>query len=580
MSFGAMAAVLVVVGLFSPLIAKAEAAVSMQQAGGRFKVLVVPLDSKALDKKFGKKVAEALSELIDELPTHKSISEKEFSRALKKYDVNREDLNAIRARQLANLMGAQVVYYGTVVRNGALYAVESTFIDVQTGDEVAVPEVPVADKSDESVEKVTTAAIAAFGEQVRFVRARAFCAEYVASQQPDNALRNCNEALAINPQSVPALFNKGLAFRQLFENETEGTDGWADSAVAYFSAVREVRPGHKDALQNEAYIRSRNGEAELASELYEQFLELDPTNVPVRLKVAYDLAQVGLMAEAIAIIDEGLELDSDNFDLLQSQGDYSLRFASEIEAEDPDRAAVYVDKAVIAYEKVLELKGEETDLAIIENTMAAYTKADRSQEAVAFAQRALAAHSDSPRLWSLYADALARLDRYSDASQAMDSALALDESYHNGYLKRGQFKLRNGDEAGALADFDLAISSGTSTEADVFNLFWGEAHNARSGGNQREAAKNFERSARYADASQKAEVEFWWAYSYYQLGEQIASDESASVNQLERAHSAFQKAGTHFARAGSVRKEVPQLKDATGKWLMNIEARIKRAQRN
>ena len=33
-------------------------------------------------------------------------------------------------------------------------------------------------------------------------------------------------------------------------------------------------------------------------------------------------------------------------------------------------------------------------------------------------------------------------------------------------------------------------------------------------------------------------------------------------------------------RAGQVRQEVPALKDATEKWLLNIDARIKRAQRN
>ena len=135
---------------------------------------------------------------------------------------------------------------------------------------------PVADKSDDSRDAVTAAVIAAFDEQIKFVRARAFCAEYVGSQQPDNALRNCNEALAINAHSVPALFNKALAFRQMFETETEGTNGWADSAVTYFTLVLDDRPGHKDALQNAAYIYSRNGDAEKASELYEQYLELDP----------------------------------------------------------------------------------------------------------------------------------------------------------------------------------------------------------------------------------------------------------------------------------------------------------------
>ena len=568
-----------VLGLSPTLTPESQAAIVTQEPGGRFKVLVVPVESSAMDKKFGEKVAKELSSRISDLPTHQAIPDKEFDRALKRYEVKKEELNAIKARQLANLMGAQVVFYGTIVPSGALYELQSTFIDVQTGDEVAVPPFKLRDKSDETVTAVTDAVISAFEEQVRFVRARAFCADYVGSQQPENALRNCNEALEINPVSVSALFNKGLAFRQLFENEAEGTNGWADSAVAYFERVLEQQPGKKDALENAAYIYSRNGEAERASELYKQFLELDPTNIPVRLKVAYDLANVELMAEAIAIIEEGFEFGEDDLDLLQSLGDYSLRYASELEAVESEETSAYVDKALVAYEKILELKGEETELAIIENALAAYTKAGRSGEAAAFAERALAAHTDSPRLWSLYADALSRLERYTDASQAMDRALQLDEAYPHGYLKRGQFKLRNGDEAAAMADFQMALQAGSSTEADVFTLFWGEAHSARSASQFGDAAKNFERAAKYADASRKQEVEFWWAYSYYQLGERLANSESANVGQLQRAHTAFEAAQTHFARAGNVRSEVPALNDATGKWLLNVEARIKRAQR-
>ena len=283
---------------------------SQQEPGGRFRVLVVPLDCTALDKKFGEKVSKEISKQLEEFSTHAPIPENEYKRALKRYEVKQEDVNAIKARQLANLMGAQVAFFGSCVPAGTRYQVDASFIDVSTGDEVGVPEVTVADKSDNSVMSVADASIVAFQEQVRFVRARQFCADYVGSQQPENALRNCNEALEINSSSVQTLMNKGLAFRQLYESETEeeitGTNGWADSAVTYFERVLEVDPGRREALQNAAYIYSQKGEASKASELYKDYLELDPANVPVRLKVAYDLAQANLMAEAIEIIQAGL----------------------------------------------------------------------------------------------------------------------------------------------------------------------------------------------------------------------------------------------------------------------------------
>ena len=560
-----------------------------QEPGGRFRVLVVPLESSALDKRFGGKVADAIMERLEEFTTHVPIPEKEFKRALKRYEVKLEDLNPIKARQLANLMGAQVVFVGSVTPAGALFQLEAGFIDVKTGDEVRVPELTIRDKKDESVQAVTDAAITAFESQVRFIRARAFCAEYVGSQQPENALRNCNEALAINPNSVPAMFNKAMAFRQLFENaEREGTNGsdvglensYADTAIFYFERVLELQPGHPDALQNAAYIYSKVGDAERAAEYYRQYLEFDPTNVPVRLKVAYDLAQAGVMREAIDIIQGGLDhVDQDNpnyaknkVDLLQFLGDYALRYSSE--------DSTYVDIALDAYEEVLELKGEEADLTIVENAIAAYTRANRFDEAIEFAELALGSHEDSPRLWSLYADALGRAERYNEAAEAMNQVLQLDATYKNGYLRRGRFKLQGGDEASAMADFAQAIESGTSTSADVFSLFWSEGHAARNSGDLAGAISNFERAVRFAEAGQQAqELEFWWGYTLYQLGEKIAGNDGAGLNQLRRAGGYFQAAQQHKGKAGSVRSEAPQLREAAGKWLLNVEARIKQLSR-
>jgi len=571
---GALAAVLVVGLSFAPA-PEAQAAVVQQEPGGRFRVLVVPLMCRDLDKNFGKKVAEEIRDQLDEFSTHAPIPENEYKRALKRYEIKEEDITAIKARQLANLMGAQVVYFGSCSAAGAQWSVDAGFILVASGDEVSVPDLMVPDKNDESVGNVAGASIAAFQEQVKFVRARQFCADYVGSQQPENALRNCNEALEINSGSAETLMNKGLAFRQLMEAEAEanrGTNGWADSAVVYFERALEVDPGRREALSNAAYIYSQKGDAEKASELYQDYLELDPANVPVRLKVAYDLAQAGLMVEAIDIIEAGLEFTPDNVDLLQSMGDYALRHSS----EDPS----YVEPALAAYERVLEIKGEETELSIIENALAAYTRAERTDEAIAFAELALESHADSPRLWSLYADALGRSGRYSDASAAMDQVIQLDASYPNGYLKRGQFKLENDDREGAMADFDQAIASGTSSQDDVYLLFYSQAHGARNNDQYSDAVGFFENAAQFAPADKKQDVEFWWGYTYYQLAEQIATPEDVGLSQLQRAERNFAAAKTHFQRAGSVRNEIPQLMDACDRWLLNVQARIKQIQRS
>jgi tetratricopeptide (TPR) repeat protein len=324
-------------------------------------------------------------------------------------------------------------------------------------------------------------------------------------------------------------------------------------------------------MQNAAYVYSQVGNGARASELYRQYLDLDPANVPVRLKVAYDMAQAGLMKDAIDIIQTGLQFTENDVDLLQSLGDYALRYSTEDSA--------YVDVALQAYTRVLEIKGEATDLGIIENAIAAYTRAGRTAEAIAFSERALQSHADSPRLWSLYADALAREDRYAEGVRAMDRVVQLDPAYPNAYLKRGQLKLLSGDEAAALTDLNQAIQSGAVTSEDVFRLFWSQGHSLRSEGKYADAGPYFERALRFAPAGQRLEVEFWWAYTFFQLGEQLAKPEEATLNQLQRAQQSFTSAKDHFARAGSVRREIPQLAEATDRWLLNVEARIRQLSR-
>lgn len=543
-----------------------------QEPGGRFQVLVVPLKSDVLDKDFGEDVAEELRDRLEDFTTHRPIAENEFKRAMKRYEVDPDELNAIRARQLANLMGAQVVFWGELQQAGNAYDVNARFIDVKSGDEVPVPKVTVNDDNDAAVKKVVEAAISAFEKQVKFVRARRFCAEYVGSQQPQNAIRNCDEALLINPKSVDVLFNKGLAFRQLYENaDQSGTNGYADSAVAYFERALEEDPGRRAAMQNAAYIYSQIGQAEKASQLYKRYLELDPGNVPVRLKVAYDLAEADLMPEAIEIIQAGLEFAENDTTLLQSLGDYALQYSS--------TDSSYVTIALEAYEEVLELKGAQTDLSLIENAIAAYTKAGRPAEAVEFAERALQSHSDSPRLWSLYADALGRMERYSDAAAAMDSVLAVEEGYQHGYLKRGRFKLQAGNEQQAMADLRRAIERGSSTEQDVFNLLWSQAITKRNDGQLSDALPFFEKAAEFAPADKRREMHFWWGYTHYQLGENLAEPEDAGISRLRRAKSNFEAAARHFEQAGQVRKEVPQLLDASERWMLNVDARIRQQSR-
>ncbi len=50
------------------------------------------------DKKFGERLAEQLRDLINDMPTHQPIDEKELKSDLKEYDLDMKDLDCTRSQ--------------------------------------------------------------------------------------------------------------------------------------------------------------------------------------------------------------------------------------------------------------------------------------------------------------------------------------------------------------------------------------------------------------------------------------------------------------------------------------------------
>ena len=115
--------------LIAPMVSQSHTAEG-QAVGGRFRVLVPNLEpmEDARDN-FGKDVAKELRKLINDLATHQPVDEKELKNALKQYDIDEDDLNCIRARQLANLINAEVVVCGSYAQEGGQEKVSKSWIE-------------------------------------------------------------------------------------------------------------------------------------------------------------------------------------------------------------------------------------------------------------------------------------------------------------------------------------------------------------------------------------------------------------------------------------------------------------------
>lgn len=552
------------------ILAPLGSAAAQDDVGGRWKVLVVPLQTEGLNGRFGDQVADLVIDGLKDFPTHTAISKAELRKACRAYGVKCEELNAVTSRQMAAQLKAQVVMFGTVKPDGGAYRAEAAFTDVKTGEEIRVSPILVSGRDD--VRKVARAIVSSFQEAVNFQRAKTFCQQYVGSAQPENALTNCDRALEINPKSTVALYHKGAAYRQMAENDPSRASAHYDSAIAYYKQVLEIQPGHKDALQSLAWTYSKKGDAKTAFKLYRDFLELDPRNHTVRLAVAHDLAQSDLLVEAVQVLNEGIVLDSTKLDLWQYKGDLALRLSQD--------SARYADTAIVAYRRVYTARGAEADSTLVTNLLASYVKAERLEESLAFGEKAVETHSQSASVWSQYALALSSAKRHPEAANAITRVLQLDPGYSNAHVRRGLYNYYAGNETAAHEDFRQSIAKGELTGDQLANNLFAEGYQTFSRQKDVERAARLYRAAlQYCkDERRCSEIHFFWGYALYLTASEL--DQREDLPSIRRALQLFEEAKPHIEKGTAARpKEAQKILEDLDVFIFREQQRIRQAQR-
>jgi tetratricopeptide (TPR) repeat protein len=525
-------------------------------SGGRARVLVAPLEAReGVKKDFGKKVAEEVRDGLVEIPTLVSIEWNQVKDELRRLKLKEEDLGLIQWRQLAGRLNADVVMTGTVDPTGGGNELTVSFVDSKSGDEVRVPAFSVAGDGRDQVREAAGVIVSAFGEQVDYRRAVLFCQDYLAAEQYEDALRNCNEALTLNATSTSAHYLRGRAYM--------GQEAWEDAA-ADLQRVIDNNPAEVDALNALAWVSAQLGDMDRAVELYREYLNFNPGDAGVRMTVAFELAQAGGEEEAIALLQEGIAIDSNNAELWEFLGNVALRKGTTAAEDGPEvgEAAIAdeasVRLAVDAYNHVLELKGEEINPEILRNVIAANLELGDYDAALAFADRAQALIPQDAGLWSIRSDIYGRMERYDDAITALDRTLELDPAYPNAYLRRGFLRLRAGDTQGGTGDLSTAIDQGADVEVVAGQLLARGYNDFFKVGRYNEALAMFEVGTDLAHAGRvRDQLYFFTAYGYYQQGVAIdgANEAQEACQPARRALSRFQQVLPNLDRAG---REQPQ----------------------
>jgi tetratricopeptide (TPR) repeat protein len=552
----------------------------------RFRVLIPDFQPlSGANKRFGEKAADQLRDLINTLPTHQPVPKKEIEASLKKYKMKMDQLDCIKTRQLAALMGAQVALCASYTSGtDGQYTVKAAFYNVATSEPFNLKDVSVP--GDKAEQQAAQGIFDQFDRYNQQVRATAFCAQYAQSQQWDAALENCNKALALNPNSAGTHYQEAQI---LFQQKKY------DEALAELKTVLSLNPAHDDALKLAGYIAATLGQNDDAEAYYTKYLELNPGSADVRMKIAYDLAKQGDPAGAMQLIQKGLDVAPNNVDLLEQYGGFAFSAGlaanqkANMNGDDPGpltpEATDYFHKAIDAYQKVYAIKGEATPVAHLRNIIAAYVQLDELNQAITMAQTALKTHPKEDGLWSMYADALQRAGKVDDAIAALDSVKAINPEFPNVDLRQGKWLMDAGRVDDAVKVLSTVARSDSSQARTAAQLIFGDAYTKGiSKKNWDYAVTGLSAAERLPnlDVAMTHQLNFWHGWSLFQTGMEeqkpgTVASAKASLPKFQEALRLFQNVGDYPRTAAKL--DPKQLLDNTNTYIDIQKAIIKRGSR-
>jgi tetratricopeptide (TPR) repeat protein len=538
------------------LLVAATAVVVIPAAGlhgqERFRVLIPnfqPLEGA--DKKFGENAAKDLRELVAALATHQSIDKKEIETNLKRFKMKWEDLDCVRTRQLAAQINAQVALCASYSGTKDAYTVDAAFWDVSSSEVFEVDQTTAGEKQDKEAAQHI---FSQFDQYQQQVRAAAICSDYAGSQQWDAALRNCDEALQLNPSAVGTRYLKA---RILFDSDRH------PESLEELKKVLELNAFHEDALQLAGYISAKQGEDDEALAYYSQYLELNPGSAAVRMKIAYDLAQAGDPRGAMHLIQEGMDVDPENIDLIEQFGGFAFAAGQKVQAaagdslEDagavPPEAAGYYRQAIEAYKKVFAAKGAATPVSELRSIIAAHIQLGELEDAIVVAGQALETHPQEDAIWSMYADALQRTGKLDDAISALDHASEIDPTNITYGLRKGKWLVEAGRVDDAVAMLKTVASADPKQAETAARMIFADAYANGVQKNRYDYAIRLLAAAKQMPnlgTGLTQQLNFWHGYSIYQaaLAEQkpaTLATANATLPKFKEALRLLQQAGDY-----------------------------------
>ena len=543
--------------LLALTLAGSTALPAQQTVSGRWRVLIPdfqPINDE--DDDFGKDLADELRDLIDDMLRNRAVDEDDIKDALKKYGLKMEGLTCNDARALALQENYQVVLCARYAGTKEAWQIQDIkFVLSETGEEFEVDPIMSADKMEEEAARQIVQAFELFNEQTRVA---IFCGEEAQSLNWENALGHCDRALELNPNSNTTRYTRAFVLKE--------TERYEES-LAEVQRLLVRDPYHQSALSLGGFLASNlDGQEALARDFYNRYLEQDPMNAAVRMRVAFDLAQQGGdPLGGMLIIEQGVALDPGNISFYEQLGNFAFagaeRVRSEAQAADPDGDGLTPEvreiygKAIAAYERVFLEKGEEMSVSQLRNVVAAQLTLGNLAEAIEFGERAVASHPEEASLRDIYSRALQESGRITEAIAALAAIEEIDPDWPDLHLRMADMLIREGHVEEAVPVLETAVAKGTEPDRAA-NMIFAYAFNNYI----QPEVKNYPRFIDLIQLAEQFEVstttreqyEFFHAYTLYEYADDLqapeAADDAARLASANLTLPMFREALVHFQR--------------------------------
>jgi tetratricopeptide (TPR) repeat protein len=410
------------------------------EAQTRMRVLVPAFEVEGNPRsRTGERVANDVKRHINQMATHAPVDDRAVRDALRRFGLNAAEMNCIQWRQLGQQVDAGLVLCGTV--NESTNQVNAAFYNVG-GDAYEVPAFAM-----QSPDQAARHVVDAFGTYVRQLSLVLFCNEDLESENWEQALTRCSEAVELNPRSVSGHYGRGSALAQLERRE---------EALAAFQQVLEVDQLNQDAMMHAGILTAQLGRTEESQAYFQRYLELNPGSEEVRLKIATDLANAGDPAGALRLLEDVVQSGEASGIMLEYAGHFAMNAGLRRTEAGPangneEEAARFYRTAVRYYDQAATARGDSLDATVYRNLMLAHSRLGNQEQALRYGQRATTVMAEDANTWLVYADVLSSARRMDEALRAFDRAQQLDPDLPNITARRAVMLLEGGRVQEAMA---------------------------------------------------------------------------------------------------------------------------------